>query len=542
MATSVDLRQLAVDRPVAGARPLIRKRAWLTRWGIPLVIAFGFLALIGWSARDWFLPAKPVTVIPVILAKAEAQRSGTSLFQAAGWVEPRPTAVMASALVEGVVEELLVVEGQEVIENEPLAKLVDADAKLALREAVITLRLRKAELESAQAALLAAQTNLDQPVQMEAAHAEAEAELAKLNTELKNLPFAIRAAEARLKLAEQELRGKQSVADILAARLVQKAQSEFDAAGAALEELKERGPTLEAQRQAWQRKCDALHSRLKQKTEETRALSEAKASVSSAEARVEQAELAVETASLRLERMVIRAPIAGRVLALHCRPGQRLMGIDAASERDSSTVASLYDPTQLQVRADVRLEDVGQVEIGQPVQIKTAAYQKPLAGKVLAATSQADIGKNTLQIKVSIDDPPPVIKPEMIAQVVFLSPERPEDHFNKGEDPLRVLVPQDLVEKSDAGTAVWVAEASTGLARRRSVQLGQASTAELVEISQGLSPLDKLIVSGREGLSDGQRIRVTGEDRTLGANAPVTTQQSPSQATAAGSTPDTNKR
>ena len=40
------------------------------------------------------------------------------------------------------------------------------------------------------ATLKAAQVNVDQPVTLQAAHAEAEAALAKLKTEIKNLPFA----------------------------------------------------------------------------------------------------------------------------------------------------------------------------------------------------------------------------------------------------------------------------------------------------------------------------------------------------------------
>lgn len=533
MSTPVDLRQLAVERPGAQALPLVKKRAWLMRWGIPLTIGAGFLALIGWSARDWFLPAKEVTVTPVMLTKAEVQQAGTPLFQAAGWIEPRPTAVMASALVEGVVEKLLVIEGQEVTADQPLAQLVDAEAKLAAREADVALRLRKSEVVVAQAGLEAAQATFDQPVQLEAAHAEAEAELAKLNTEIKNLPFLIKAAEARLTFADQELERKKAVANAIATRIVQMAQSEFDGATAALQELKERGPTLEIQQKAWQRKCDALHRRLTMKTDEARALAEAKAQVESSMARVEQAELAVESAKLRLERMTIRAPITGRVLALHSRPGQRLMGMNAASERDASAVVSLYDPAQLQVRADVRLEDVPQVQMGQPVQIKTASSPQPLIGKVLAVTSQADIGKNTLQVKVSIDRPPAVIKPDMIAQVTFLAPEVPGQGTDGEGDPLRMLVPRELVERTDEGAVVWVTDPATNVARRRVVQLGQAGTSQLVEVAQGLSPLDKLIVSGREGISDGARVRVTGEDRNLGKDSPSRAPATNAQSSAA---------
>ena len=123
--------------------------------------------------------------------------------------------------------------------------------------------------------LTAAQKNLDQPVHLEAAHAEAEAALATLETEIKNLPFLVQAAEARLTLARQDLEGKKLVAESIAGRSLQRAQSEFDSATAALAELQQRGPNLVRQQEAWQRKCEALHTKLKLKTDEHRAVDEA---------------------------------------------------------------------------------------------------------------------------------------------------------------------------------------------------------------------------------------------------------------------------
>lgn len=518
MAVQVDLRQLAVDRPANAASPLIRKRSWPLKWGLPLAISLGFAALVGWSARDHWLPAKPVTVVPVILTRAEVQDAGTPLFQTAGWIEPRPTAVMASALVEGVVEQLLVVEGQELQSGQPVAKLIDTDARLALREAEATEQLRVSERDSIKATLTAAQQNVEHPVHLEAPLAEADAILAELNTEVTKLPFTLKAAQSRLDLARQDLEGKKIVGDALAGRVIQKAQSEFDSATAAVEELRARAPSLESQREACSRRRDALRTKLSLKTEEKRAFEEARANLAAAEAKLSQARLAVESVKLRLERMTVRSPIAGRVLSLNAHPGQRLMGLNAASDRDASTVAALYDPQQLQVRADVRLEDVPQVQVGQPVQISTAATPQPLTGRVLAATSQADIQKNTLSVKVSIDNPPAVIKPEMLAQVTFLAPETLGSKREGEQDPLRLLVPRELVEAADGGSTIWVADSAKGVARRRAIQLGRAGTGQLVEVAQGLTALDKLIVGGRDGLEDGDRIRVTGEDRSLGTS------------------------
>lgn len=516
MASQVDLTQLAVQRSTPAAQRSLRRRNWLTRWVIPGLIIAGFAGVTAWSLRDRLLPAKPVTIVPVIMAKADVQRSGTPLFQAAGWIEPRPSAVLASALVEGIVDEMLVIEGQEVKAGEPVAKLVATDATLAVREAEINLRLREAELDLAKATLAAAEQNLEHPVHLQAALAEAESAHAAIGTEIKNLPFLIRAAEARLTFAEQDLKGKQSLADSIAGRAIQKAQSEYDTAATSVEELKQRAVSLTAQHDSTQRKCAALRRRLELLTDEVRARDEARANADAAEANVSQAKLAVETTKLRLDRMTVRSPITGRVLSLNAQPGARLMGLNAASERDASTVVSLYDPQRLQVRADVRLEDVPQLLPGQPVQISTAALREPLTGTVIAITSSADIQKNTLQVKVSIDEPPGVLKPEMLVQVTFLAPEVPSDESDGSESPLRLLVPRDLVQSGEGGSSAWVADTTHGVARERSIQLGTAGTEHLVEVTQGLSALDKLIVAGRENLRDGERIHVTGADGTLG--------------------------
>ena len=246
-------------------------------------------------------------------------------------------------------------------------------------------------------------------------------------------------------------------------------------------------------------------------------MQEAAANLAAAEARRTQAEIAIDTAKLRLERTIVRSPISGRVLSLNTQPGQRLMGHNAASEFDASTVATLYDPASLQVRVDVRLEDVPRIELDQPVRISTAAAKEPFRGTVLAVTSQADSQKNTLAVKASIESPTDSIRPEMLAQVMFLAPERPNAGSEVGKAAVRLLAPRKLVETSEGGAAVWVVDAERCIAQRRAIRLGNAGNEELVEVVQGLNAFDKLIASPREGLAEGERVRIVGVDQTIGA-------------------------
>jgi RND family efflux transporter MFP subunit len=354
-------------------------------------------------------------------------------------------------------------------------------------------------------------------VQLEAALAEAEAMLAKTETELTNLPHQLRAAEARRKLAQISVDNLQRAVGTGAAPelAIQQAKAELESSKANADELTAREPRLKREAEALRRKCDALRKRLELKTEETRALAEANASVKTAGAKLEQARVAVATARLRLERMTVRAPASGRVLALVARPGTRLMGLAQGTFQESSTVVTLYNPASLQVRADVRFEDVPRVQPGLPVRIESpAAPGGGLDGEVLFATAISDIQKNTLQVKVAIKSPPPTIKPDMLVQVTFLAPTGTAGDSTQAGTP-RFLIPRALVETADGGNVVWIADQAAGVAKRRAVKLG-SSTGDLILVLDGLNSSDKLITSGRDGLHDGMRIRVTGEDTTLG--------------------------
>ena len=167
----VDISQLAIDRQERVQQISIRRNL-VTRYAIPFAILFGFLGLLVWTAWDYLVPPRDVKVVPVIATESEARMEGTPLFNAAGWIEPRPTAIRVAALAPGVVEQLLVVEDQQVKKGEPVAELIKEDAQLAYDRAIADRELAEAELKKANAALAAAITNYFQPVYLEAGMTE----------------------------------------------------------------------------------------------------------------------------------------------------------------------------------------------------------------------------------------------------------------------------------------------------------------------------------------------------------------------------------
>lgn len=511
----LDLSRLALDRsPSVEKTSKRRRRRWVSRYVLPSVILLGFVALLGAAAGRQLFPKPSVTVVPVIVKRGEVQQAGTPLFQAAGWIEPRPTSVRVAALAPGVVEELLVVEGQLLAKGEAIARLIAVDAELAVEQAKATQEIREGDLRRAQAELKAAEIRLDQPVHLKAQLADAKSLLAKTETARKQLPFLLRAAKAKAEFTRSSLEGKQSAENAIAGVIVSEALQDDAAAQAELDDLQQRGPNLQREIEALQEKVDALQTQLELLVDERRQVEEAKAKVFSMAALRDDAKLRLRLAELALERTVIRSPMQGRVLRLVALPGTRVMGLEQTSGQSSSTVVEMYDPKRLQVRADVRLEHVPLVTPGAPVEVKTASSGKSIDGRVLQLTSSANIQKNTLEAKVELLDPPTTVGPEMLVTATFLAPKLKTKNDDRVETE-RLFTPQQLVQSGEKGSAIWVVDADNR-AVRRTIQLGGAGPDGLVQIVHGLNVTDKLIASGVENLETGDVVTIQGDDQTIG--------------------------
>ncbi len=106
---------------------------WKTRVALPALIASSFMTLLLVTSYDSLAPAVEVRFTPVIVKSLSGPMAGAVTVQAAGWVEADPYKSYVTALADGVVREVLVLEGQRVEKGQVVARLVDDDAKLALQ-------------------------------------------------------------------------------------------------------------------------------------------------------------------------------------------------------------------------------------------------------------------------------------------------------------------------------------------------------------------------------------------------------------------------
>lgn len=455
--------------PLAGASEAPARRRRFPAWSIPLGIALSFALLFLALFRDRLLPAPEVQVAAVLATVGEAaplSEGGTFAaardgrrrlaFQASGWVEPDPLPTKATALVDGVIREVYVLEGASVKRGDPLASLIDEDHRLALASAERNYERLVAAKAAQQGAIETAKRKV----------AGAEARLAAAEA------VAREAADRKERFTS--LRGGSiSELEVVAAKSGhERALAEETAARAAIDEADSEVARLELE------------------------LETLKASVRAAAVEVEKAELA-------LSRTRIVSPIDGRVLRLLAAPGQKKML--AMDDPDSATVAILYQPDRLQARVDVPLADAAGLRIGQPARILCGLLpDQVFYGEVTRITGEADLQRNTLQAKVRIDDPSDQLRPEMLCRAEFLHAAREAAGKNTTSTVLVTWIPRDALQRDH----VWLFDPDSHRVSRRAVTVGDETKDGHIRIDSGLRPGEQVVVSP-ENLHENQRVRPT---------------------------------
>jgi len=445
-----------------------RSLAWL----LPVGLLVGFILIMALLFGNRLIPAVEVTTAPVITLRQEAATTaeqtktptatkGSMLFQASGWVEPDPYVTYAPTLINGVIDQVMVLEGQHVKKGELLATLIDDDAKLNLQQAEQKIKSHQSRID---------------------AHCQGthiiEAEIKA--TEKKITALRAGAAEAKdtwrrySKLAKGTLPQERIVAARFALQrteaLVAEAEAELPKQKAQLEQIELERVSM------------------------TSVLGEL--------------ETDRDRAKLAMERTKITSPMDGIVLHLHVAPGKkRMLDMD---DPKSAVIVELYDPNKLQARIDVPLTEAAGMQVGQIVELTSDLLpDMTFNGKVTRITGEADLQRNTLQAKVSIENPDIRLRPEMLVRGKFFStgntgkPVRPSDAGR-----LSLYVPETAIIND---SSVWVIDTDQK-AQLRTITLGKETREDHRRVIDGLRSGEHVIVPPYPKLENGTRIKVTSNN------------------------------
>lgn len=482
------------------------KARWKTRVLLPAVILGAFGAMLSYTMRDALWPARQVQVARVVPKDVSGTNARIS-FQAAGWVEADPFTTYVSALTDGVIKEFLVLEGQRVNAGDVVARMVDDDARLALARANATVKQFEAELLQAESDLKAAQLTWENPVERARAVAATDSMLAESRAELLRLKAEADVEIARKEELAEQLKREEDAAKVSAIPEWQTIQTRLrlKAQSAMLESINAKQPVLEAKVRQQEAELTAARENLRLRIEESRELEKAKAGIPRIKAMLEEAVVDRDTAALRLERMSVRSPADGVVMQRMSEPGAKLMLAD--NDMHSAHAARLYDPKRLQVRVDVPLANAAQVQIGQSAEIVVEVLRDiKFKGKITRIVHEADIQKNTLQVKVAIEDPRPELKPEMLARVQFIATQSKQDASAKTQ---RLFVPENAIQRASGNQAhAWIVDKGRGIATHRMLTLGDSRIDGWIEATSGVQPGDDLITGDTSSISEGLKVKV----------------------------------
>jgi HlyD family secretion protein len=225
-----------------------------------------------------------------------------------------------------------------------------------------------------------------------------------------------------------------------------------------------------------------------------------------ARAQVAQAQAAVEYAQTMVDSTLIRSPVTGTVLERLVEKGEMVSTMNfGGSDGVKASVASIADLNDLQVQLDINQNDFPKISPNQQCLVTADAYPDRLhQGVVAEIAPEANRQKATIEVRVKILHPDDYLRPEMNAHVSFLAPAASE----KEAAHETLTIPRRALVQKEGKT--WVFRVEGAHARAQAIQVGR-DFGDRVEVVEGVSPNDRIVVEGVEGLTSGQRVRIASK-------------------------------
>jgi RND family efflux transporter MFP subunit len=472
------------------------------------LVAFSLVIVLaaGLGYRVWSRTNTPVDV-----AVAEVRRDSiTSSFSADGIVKGKSVEIAPRAA--GRVAAILVAEGESVRRGQALIRLDADDLRAALREAEAAERGARAVLSQAQTALTLTRQ------QVTARVAQARAQLAAAEAQLQQVVAGARPEQ--IAQAEQQARSARAVL-VAAEHAVRRARALY-ANGAVpradLDEAEARYAVAAAQHRAAEEALGQVRAgarpeevtAARAQVDSARAALDAaaggytevrlrQADVETARARVDQSRAVVERTSALLAGAEVVAPFGAIVSRVDVEVGQIVS--------PALPVLTLVDPRELWVSADIADEDAAKARPGLRVEVTVPAYPgRRFQGWILevaaAAETKIDAALRTriVRAKIRLDEGAELLRPGLEVDV--------EGDARVVESAL--VIPSDALVFGETGNIVFVID--KGVARVRDVRVGYTTYA-MTEILRGLTEGELVVVTGKDALADGRRVRIV---RTVG--------------------------
>ncbi len=229
-----------------------------------------------------------------------------------------------------------------------------------------------------------------------------------------------------------------------------------------------------------------------------------------AQAALSQAGADLSYAEAQLANTRILAPFTGVVVKKMAEVGESVAPIPPGVNLSTSSgaIVALADLDTLETEVDVSESNVARLVPDQPAEVTVEAFPDRTYKAVLRQViPTADRTKATVQVKVTLLDKDPQLRPEMSAKVQFLEP-RKAAAAGASPGPAAVIsAPAAAVVQRDGRPVVF--EVVQGRARQRGVVAGPERQGQVV-VKEGLRGTETLVVRPPDTLKDGDAVRTKG--------------------------------
>lgn len=216
-----------------------------------------------------------------------------------------------------------------------------------------------------------------------------------------------------------------------------------------------------------------------------------------AEERYETALYNFQRSELDAEKATLTTPIAGTILRL-ARDNDGRPQADGQLVRSGFKVAEIAPLDELVADIDLIGPELARVEVGLAARIHHYAFDdESFVGEVVRISPILDPVRHTFRAEVLVDNAAGILKPGMFVEVTVVVEQRVDV----------VVVPRDAVANPAGKPVVFVLDGQKVSQRRVGLGLGDD---DKVQILEGLSVGDRVVVRGLETLTDGTRVRPVG--------------------------------
>lgn len=212
--------------------------------------------------------------------------------------------------------------------------------------------------------------------------------------------------------------------------------------------------------------------------------------VEAASAAVDQASAALESVRVDLRDTVLRSPVGGTVVARTVEPGQ------AVSAQTGGPLVVVVDNSTLDMVAPVDERYRTMLAPGARATVRTDEGGEAFEGRVVDVVPASDPSTHTVKVRLQVPNRGGALV-EGIYATASLVLRRVEG----------VVVPRQALIRE--GDRAFVILADQGVARRQEVRVTFSTDRQAVV--SGLAPGSRIVVTGGEGLQEGQPLQVGGE-------------------------------